>query len=135
MTRLLLLTLALFLAVPLHAFDRPRFLQSVGSVESRNRYWVVGPCGEVTQFQLMPRIWRFHTSLPISRASDPAIGLTVAQRHLSQLERELRVLGVPVTPYNLALAWRAGSPAVAANTASASQRDHAQRIVNTYEKP
>lgn len=132
---LILLALALILAAPLHAYDRPHFLQSVGSVESRNRPWVIGPFGEVTQYQVMPQIWRFHTRLPISRASDPAAGLTVAQRHLSQLERELRSFGVPVTPYNLALAWRAGSPAVARNSASAAQRDHAQRIVNTYEKP
>lgn len=134
--RAILICMTLTLATTANAYDRPRFLQSVGSVESRNRYWVVGPCGEVTQFQLMPRIWRFHTSAPISRASsDPAIGLTVASRHLKQLETELRAFGLPVTPYNLALAWRAGSPAVASNRTSAAQRDHAQRIVNTYEKP
>lgn len=137
LVRAILFCVAVALVVPVtaQAYDRARFLHSVGSVESRNRYWVVGPCGEVTQFQVMPRIWRFHTRLPISRASDPAIGLTVAQRHLSQLERELRAFGVEVTVYNLALAWRAGSPAVARNSTSASQRDHAQRIVNLYEKP
>lgn len=118
------------------ATDSGRMLDAIAAVETGNDYRKVGRAGEVTAFQIMPRYWHLHTSAPITRGStDESLGRLVASRHLAQLRRELIGFRLAVTPYNLALAWRAGSPAVAHKKATPHQRDHAQRIVNLYEKP
>lgn len=135
MKTLLAITLLSVLAGPATAdTDRARMLDAIAPVESANRHWVIGPLGEVTAYQMLPRNWRRLTTEPLSRARrDPAFGRLVAFMHLDQLVTELRAYGLQETPYNLALAWRAGSPAAAHGTATAAQRDHAQRIANLYD--
>ena len=128
---LLVLLLCLSAAPARAEPSQSRVLDQIAQVESANRYWVIGPAGEVTAYQMRPRYWWAYTDEPLSRASqDPRFGRTIAAKHLAQLRRELIAYGYQVTAYNLALAWHAGTPAMVRGRTTAAQRDHAQRVAN-----
>ncbi len=71
-----------------------------------------------------------HTSAPFARAIDKRASDDVAVKHYEWLKRGLEQAGMPVTPYNIALAWNGGLEAVVLGHSPAVARDYAQRAAN-----
>lgn len=71
-----------------------------------------------------------HTKAPFSAALDRHTSDNVAVSHYEWLKRGLEQAHLPVTPYNIALAWNGGLDAVIAGKAPAAAHDYASRVVN-----
>lgn len=71
-----------------------------------------------------------HTDVPFERANDRQISDTVAVRHYEYLKRGLESARVPVTPYQIALAWNSGLGAVIAGSSPRVSHNYATRAAN-----
>jgi hypothetical protein len=77
-----------------------------------------------------------HTSTPFRQAIHRETSDQVAVKHYEWLKRGLEAARVPVTPYNIALAWNSGLSAVTSGRAPRVAHDYARRATNlaaTYE--
>lgn len=91
-----------------------------------------GPAGELGYFRITAGVWAQHTRKPFALcATDHALELAVADKHLDWLARQLRRRGIRPTPYRLAYGWVAGLEAACAEISHiAAAADYASRVQN-----
>jgi hypothetical protein len=110
--------------------DRWATLEAIHSLENPRDLTRPGPKGELGAYQFRETTWRAYTTEPFEQAVDRSRSDFVANRHYDWLKGRLEQAHLPVTTYNVALAWNAGLGAVVSGRASRSARDYAQRAVN-----
>jgi len=121
---------ALVLISSAHASERWETLQAIYWVENPHNLTRPGPCGELGAYQFRERTWRMHTQVPFRQAVDRRQSDAVAVRHYEWICRGLTRAGMPVNPYNVALAWNGGLTATVRGRVSAATRDYAERVNN-----
>lgn len=131
--RILILMVALTVNAAAAGIDMGRVADQLAQVETAGRDGAIGRGGERGRYQLSLPVWLQHRgSQPFELAHDAAISRQVTIEHLAWLVTRLELAGAPVTVFNLALAWNAGSAAVARGRTLSRQRDYAQRVANLY---
>lgn len=82
-------------------------LEAISMIESGNNDRAIGGAGEVSRYQIMPRVWRSYTS---SRAYQNAeVATRIAQKHLEYLEGVFRSrTGREPTDFDRYVLWNAG---------------------------
>ncbi len=129
--RLLGATGALALSVAVASgSERWETLEAIHCVENPHNVTRPGLFGELGAYQFRESTWRQHTTVPFARALDRDVSDMVAVRHYDYLKRGLERAGLPVTPYNIALAWNGGLDAAVRGCAPAAARDYAERVAN-----
>ena len=109
-------------------------LDAISMIETGSDDKMVGRAGEVSRYQIMPRVWKQYSN---SEAySDPAVSSQVAQRHVDWLESFFRNrAGREMTEFDLYVMWNAGPGYYARKNFSPAQvapsvRDRAERYAN-----
>lgn len=109
-------------------------LDAISMIETGSNDQMVGRLGEVSRYQLMPRVWKQYSN---SEAfSDPAVSAQVAQRHVDWLESFFRNrAGREMTEFDLYVMWNAGPGYYARKNFSPAQvapsvRERAERFAN-----
>lgn len=116
------------------------FLACIHAVENPTDSKEPGPAGELGPFQFIQGTWERYTQLPFTvfYVCDLGIADTIARRHYTELQVQLRKAGIAPTPYNLAVAWNGGLGGVYGPGKNwAAIYDYAQRVqnlVDTYDK-
>jgi hypothetical protein len=105
-------------------------LEAIHQLENPNNSPRPGPFGELGAYQFRASTWRMHTKMPFERALDRQVSDLVAVEHYEWLKRGLEEARIPVTPYNIALAWNGGLNAVIAGTSPRVAHDYAKRASN-----
>ena len=129
------LTLLFGVAITAHAgLSR---LEAISMIETGDNDSARGGAGEVSRYQLMPRVWRCYTNSADYANSQVSAG--VAQQHLDYLEGWFRgQVGRPPSELEIYVLWNAGptyygkkhfTPAAV----HASIRERAERFVNLRE--
>jgi len=131
LARLILLLVLCATVATAAELDHARFLQAVREVET-GAGWdgTPGKHGEVSHWQLTPRVWRQHTALPFALAHDPAHAKVVAAKHARWLAAGLQRAGYAPTPARMGTAWNLGLEGFLRNRGRIT--DHGQRIANLY---
>ncbi|MBK8857526.1 MAG: hypothetical protein IPN11_07505 [Opitutaceae bacterium] len=128
---LLLSVLCLCLGLnSLSAGERWETLQAIHWVENPHNSPKAGPCGELGAYQFREKTWRMHTQVPFKQAINRTHSDEVAVRHYEWIKRGLVRAGLPVTPYNVALAWNGGLAATVRGRVPAATRNYAERVNN-----
>lgn len=128
---LLLSVLCLCLGLnSLSAGERWETLQAIHWVENPRNSPKAGPCGELGAYQFREKTWKMHTQVPFKLAVNRSHSDEVAVRHYEWIKRGLVRAGLPVTPYNVALAWNGGLTATIKGRVPAATRDYAERVNN-----
>jgi hypothetical protein len=112
------------------AADRAATLEAIRNLENPRNLTRPGPRGELGAYQFRAETWRMHTAEPFARALDRATADRVAERHYEWLRRGLARAGLPVSPYNIALAWNSGLGAVVSGRAPRVAHRYAERAEN-----
>ncbi len=121
----------LFLALaPARASIRWATLEAIHQLENPTNSPRPGPFGELGPYQFRSSTWQMHTRTPFSKALDRQTSDEVAVRHYEWLKRGLEAARVPVTPYNIALAWNGGLGAAIAGSSPRVAHDYASRVAN-----
>ena len=114
-------------------------LEAIGMIETGDNDRMVGAAGEVSRYQMMPRVWKQYSN---SEAfSDPAVSSQVAQRHVDWLESFFRNrAGREMTEFDLYVMWNAGPGYYARKNFSPAQvapsvRERAERYANLRNIP
>ena len=109
-------------------------LEAISMIETGNNDFVRGNAGEVSRYQLMPKIWSSYTS---SKAyADPRVSTPIARQHLMYLESWFQSqTGRAPTEFDLYVLWNAGTTYYArksfrATAVSPVIRERACRFVN-----
>lgn len=125
---LAVLIFAPFVAFPAQDFD----LAALSAVESGDRDGAVGRHGEVSRYQILPRVWRSYTG---SRAfRDPKIASQVATAHLACVRAAFASrTGRAASDFDLYVMWNAGAGYYAhvgfrADLVSPKVKDRARRF-------
>ncbi len=127
--------LALSVALPARAeTTRAEVLLAIHWVENPRNVTKPGPKGELGPYQFREPTWRMHTKAPFRRALDREQAETVARRHYDWIVRGLVRNGLPVTPYNISLAWNGGLSATVRGRAPAAAHRYAERVHNLAEE-
>jgi len=109
-------------------------LLAIAMVESGNDHSAVGKKGEVSAYQITPKVWRLYTKVPPSRASrNPLTAHYVAKSHLQAIQRQLA--GTPTvaeSPYVVAAIWNGGPRAGTQANRSRKVNDYANRVSELY---
>jgi hypothetical protein len=100
------------------------FLRAVALVESADNPHAVGAAGERGRFQMTPAVV----------ATCGGYGEKEAARWSRQIERELVAVGIDPLPFNIALAWNAGTGAVKRGKAPEISYGYASRVVATMDR-
>ena len=109
-------------------------LEALSLIESGNNDAAVGSLGEVSRYQIKPRIWREYSSSRSWR--DARVSSQVAETYLKSLEETfLKRAGRAPTDFDLYVLWNAGPAYYAKLGFSAARvhpvvRERAQRYVN-----
>jgi len=126
--------LVFFFAGALMAHAQLSRLDAISMIETGSDDKMVGRAGEVSRYQIMPRVWKQYSN---SEAySDPAVSSQVAQRHVDWLESFFRNrAGREMTEFDLYVMWNAGPGYYARKNFSPAQvapsvRDRAERYAN-----
>ena len=114
-------------------------LEAISMIESGNNDRAIGGAGEVSRYQIMPRVWKTYTS---SRAyQNTEVSRKIAQKHLAYLESLFQnKTGRPPSDFDRYVLWNAG-PTYYARVGFAAARVHpvirerARRYVNLREMP
>ena len=114
----------------LPAAERWETLQAIHWVENPHNSPKAGPCGELGAYQFRENTWRMHTQVPFKQAVNRSQSDEVAVRHYEWIKRGLVRAGLPVTPYNIALAWNGGLSATIRGRVPAATRNYAERVNN-----
>jgi hypothetical protein len=112
------------------AAQRWETLEAIHCVENPKNSMKPGPCGELGAYQFRPETWVMYSKLPFSAALDRRCSDEVAIQHYEWLKKRMERAGVPVTTYNIALAWNAGIDAVLRSRAPSVSHDYASRVTN-----
>jgi hypothetical protein len=109
-------------------------LQALSMIESGDNDAAVGQAGEVSRYQIKPRIWQEYS---VSKAyRDSAISTKVAGKHLADLEQTFRArTGREPADFDLYVLWNAGPTYYARVNFSSKRvspiiRERAQRYAN-----
>ncbi|HEY0946612.1 MAG TPA: hypothetical protein VGD81_15140 [Opitutaceae bacterium] len=127
---------ALFLALAAtvsFASDRWETLEAIHWVENPTMSPKPGPHGELGPYQFRPATWQMHTRQPFHLALDRVEADKIAVKHYEWIRRGLERRGLPVTPYNVALAWNAGLSAVINGKVPSSSRHYGARVANLVD--
>lgn len=108
-------------------------LEAIHQIENPHDSARPGKFGELGAYQFRETTWRMHTAEPFARALDRKVSDEVAVLHYEWLRRGLERNGLPVTTYNVALAWNAGLGAVVRGRVPASTHRYAERARNLAE--
>lgn len=92
-----------------------------------------GKLGERGPYQFRRGTWRMHTNSSFELAENREVANTVAKRHYTWIEEQLKANGVEPSAYNVAMAWNAGVNAVIRGRVPAVARDYASRVLNVAE--
>lgn len=111
-------------------FDRSITLHAIHTLENPYNVTRPGPRGELGAYQFRESTWRRYTDEPFARALDRDLSDKVAVSHYEWLRAEFQRAGLPVTTYNIALAWNGGLTSVLTGRASKAAHDYAQRAEN-----
>ncbi len=112
------------------ASSRWATLEAIHNLENPRNLTKPGRHGELGAYQFRPSTWRMHTTVPFSRALDRSTSDEVAIKHYEWLSRGLRSAGMPVTPYNIALAWNSGLTATVKGRSPRVAHLYAERARN-----
>lgn len=128
----LLLCLGTVAAGAAPAYDEGRMLAVIAEIECPGGWnGRAGPAGEVSVWQITPRVWRQHMGRqPMADAWNVAEARECARRHLAWLAAGLDRAGYAVTPARLGLAWNLGL--TGALRREARLTDYARRTGNLY---
>lgn len=107
--------------------NEERMLNSIKAIENSNGK--TGALGEHGAYQINPKTWAEHSSIPIAVAPSYYHDV-VARNILRHYAAILRKRGSEVTPYNLALCWCSGPYR---KTPSKRALDYASRLQNIYQ--
>jgi len=109
-------------------------LEAIGMIESGNNDRAIGKAGEVSRYQIMPRVWRNYSA---SRAyHNVGVSRRIAEKHLENLEQTFRErTGREATDFDRYVLWNAGPSYYGRIGFSAARvhpviRERAQRFVN-----
>jgi hypothetical protein len=133
----MLKALALLFAVTFTAQAGLSRLEAISMIETGDNDAIRGLAGEVSRYQLMPRVWHSYTNSIAYR--DHQVSSSVAQRHLDYLEHWFgQQVGRPPTEFEIYVLWNAGPTYYGKKhfTAAAvhpSIRERAERFVNLRE--
>jgi len=129
---LMLAVLALMLPAAATAGLSP--LEAISMIESGNNDTAVGPAGEVSRYQIRPRVWQ---QLSDSNAyEDAAVASSVAQLHLDWLYKFYKErTGRAADDFDLYVMWNAGADyyrraGFARDKVHSKIRGRAERYVN-----
>jgi len=120
-------------APAVNAAGRWATLEAIHQIENPRELTRPGTRGELGAYQFRETTWRMHSSQPFSRALDRAQSDRVAVQHYEWLKKGLERAGLPVTPYNIALAWNGGLEAVVLGRVVAASHDYARRAETLAE--
>jgi hypothetical protein len=112
------------------ASDRAATLEAIRNLENPRNLTRPGPRGELGAYQFRSDTWRMHTTLPFAQATDRATSDRLAVAHYEWIRRGLEKARLPVTPYNVALAWNGGLAAVVRGTSPRAAHRYAERAAN-----
>ena len=85
--------------------DSPRWA-ALSQIESGNCDACTGPDGEVSRFQILPKIWIKYSHLPLFAAQNPFTALKVANLIMADREKALlRLQKRPVNDWEFYLLW------------------------------
>lgn len=109
-------------------------LEAISMIETGNNDRAVGGAGEVSRYQIMPRVWKRYTTSTAYADSD--LSTQVADQHLAYLESVFQKrTGREPTDFDRYVLWNAG-PTYYARIGFSAQRVHpvirerASRFVN-----
>jgi len=103
-------------------------------IETGNNDRARGSAGEVSRYQLLPKVWKCYTSSVAYQ--DPDVSSRVARQHLDYLESWFQSqAGRPATDFELYVLWNAGPAYFARKAFRAAAvnpviRERARRFVN-----
>ncbi|HTG44407.1 MAG TPA: hypothetical protein VK633_07725 [Verrucomicrobiae bacterium] len=114
-------------------------LEAISMIESGNNDRAIGGAGEISRFQIMPRVWKTYTA---SRAyQNIEVSRRIARKHLTYLETMFQSqTGRPPTDFDRYVLWNAG-PTYYARVGFVPGRVHriirerANRYVNLRQMP
>lgn len=112
------------------ASERSETLQAIHWVENPHNSPKPGPCGELGAYQFREPTWRMHTQTPFNRAIERSLADEIAVKHYEWIKRGLIRAGMPVSAYNVALAWNGGLSATIRGRLPATAHDYAARVHN-----
>lgn len=119
---------AVVLTIPaINAAGRWATLEAIHQIENPKEVSRPGTHGELGAYQFRETTWRMHSKEPFRRALDRAQSDLVAVRHYEWLKKGLEQAGVPITPYNIALAWNGGLETAVLGRSVAASHDYARR--------
>jgi hypothetical protein len=133
----MLKALALLFALTFSAQAGLSRLEAISMIETGDNDAVRGLAGEVSRYQLMPRVWNSYTNSTAYR--DHQVSAIVAQRHLDYLEHWFgQAVGRAPTEFEIYVLWNAGptyygKKHFTATAVHASIRERAERFVNLRE--
>ena len=114
-------------------------LEAISMIESGNNDFAIGGAGEVSRYQIKPRVWRFYTDL---RAyENDKLSRWVAGQYLSSLEKAYEEgTGHAPSDFDLYVLWNAGLTYYKRIGFSTRRvhpviRERAQRFVNLRQMP
>jgi hypothetical protein len=125
-----LLVVLLFVVQNACATERWATLEAIHQLENPGDKSTPGKLGELGAYQFREQTWKMHTQAPFSRALDRTSSDAVAVKHYDWIKSELERRGLPITPYNIALAWNGGIRAVTDGHPPAVAVDYASRAAN-----
>lgn len=92
-----------------------------------------GPAGETGRWQLTPAV-RHDRGAELRARGEAVTDEAIAREQLLWLARGLERRGVPVTPFNLAVAWNAGLNRYTSGKAPVRAYEFARRVENLAEE-
>jgi hypothetical protein len=112
------------------AYNADDLLASIADAEhSRGR---VGAAGERGDHQVLPAVRAGLIVRLRARGVAAPTERQIVREHLADVERQLVARGVPLMPFNVALAWNAGAARAASGRAPERSYDYARRVVTLY---
>ncbi len=84
-------------------------LQAISMVESGNNDYAVGGAGEISRYQIKPKVWKQYTRS--TAYANARISTWVAEQHLQYLEKEFKASsGREPTDFDRYVMWNGGLP-------------------------
>jgi hypothetical protein len=112
------------------ASERWATLEAIHQLENPRDSSAPGQYGELGPYQFEEQVWRRYTRAPFAQALDRRASDAVAVKHYDWIKGQLERLGLPVSPYMIALVWNGGMGAVLGENPPAAALDYAARAAN-----
>ena len=136
---LLILAASLFVAIPAQEIRHVRLTHAIVLRENWDGH-SIGAADERGRYQFKPSTWFRFSHRPLFWASSSrqdclAEQDRVARRVISEAITRLPAMGMPVSPYTIALAWNAGLGAVERREIPMRAFEFAAAVKALYEDP